>query len=420
MTVRVDHGAATSESILQLLDEPRGLEALYRRDPKAFRRALEEASRAVPESVVLEVWRARLEGGEPGLGGTWRSKLPRAITIALVFGALVRLPAIWLEEGWYYPRFAPAWVVLALCAYFWIDRRDRRSLVLGLALVLASVVWVGQLPDYTDSVVMALIHLPLVFWALLGFVFTADAWRDTEARIRFVRYNGELVVLASLVALGGLVFSAVTVALFELVSENVENLYFENVAVFGAVAVPVAGTFLYDAVFDRRTGIAAVLARIFAPLFLVMAVIYLAAALVGGKNPFFDRSFLITFNGLLLVVLGITVFSIVERGRESPVGMMDYVNLALVAVTLLIDGIALSAILFRTAWFGFTPNRVVVLGANLIIMVHLARMCWTYVGLLRRKVGFVGMRRVVGSYLPIYAIWAAVVAFLLPLVFRFG
>ncbi len=416
----VHQESVTRERILQLVEDPRGLEALYRRDPEAFRRALGEASRAAPESVVLEVWRARLERAEPGPGAAWRSKLPRAIGIALVFGALVRLPAIWLGEEWYYPRLAPAWVVLALAAYFWIDRRNRRSVVLSLALVLASVLWVGQLPEYTDSVVMALIHLPIVFWALLGLVFTGDAWRATEERIRFVRYNGELVVLASLVALGGMVFSGVTVALFDLVFEKTENFYFENVAVFGAVAVPVAGTFLYDAVFGRRTGIAAVLARIFAPLFLVMAVVYLAAAFLGGKNPFVDRSFLITFNGLLLVVLGITVFSIVERGEESAVGLMDYVNLALVVVTLLIDAIALSAILFRTASFGFTPNRVVVLGANLVIMGHLAWMCWTYVGLLRRKVGFARMRRVVGSYLPIYAIWAAVVAFLLPLVFRFG
>jgi hypothetical protein len=30
------------------------------------------------------------------------------------------------------------------------------------------------------------------------------------------------------------------------------------------------------------------------------------------------------------------------------------------------------------------------------------------------------MRRVVGSYLPVYGIWAAIVAFLLPLIFGFA
>jgi hypothetical protein len=85
------------------------------------------------------------------------------------------------------------------------------------------------------------------------------------------------------------------------------------------------------------------------------------------REPFIDRDFLITFNGLLLLVLGISVFSIVERPEESHGQPIDNVNFALVVVTLAIDAIALSAILFRIASFGFTPNRVIVLGANPII-----------------------------------------------------
>ena len=411
---------ATTDRILQLLDDPEELEALYRQAPEAFRESLGEASRSDPHSVVLRIWRARLEYREWGHAAVLPIKLGHSIAIALALGALVRLPALWLGEDWYYPRFASSLVIMALAAYFWISRPNRRLLIAGLGLSLAAVGYVSRLPDYTDSVVMALVHLPFVFWTFLGLVFMGDAWRDVDARVRFVRYNGELVVLASLVALGGMVFSGVTVALFELVTENISDWYFSNVGVFGAAAVPVAGTYLYDAVFNQRTGIAAVLARVFAPLFLVMAVTYLIVAFVGGENPFIDRSFLITFNGLLLVVLGISVFSIVERTGESQVGLMDYINIALVMITLVMDVIALSAILFRVASFGFTPNRVTVLGANLVIMVHLAWIFRTYVALVRRRVRFAAMRRVVGSYLPIYGAWAAVVAFLLPLVFAFA
>lgn len=406
--------------IHQLPDDPEELEALYRQDPESFGRLLEEASRAEPDSLVLRVWRARLGYVKPDDGGVQRRRLASAIGIALIGGALVRLPALALGEDWYYPRFAPSLVILALSAYFWVGTHDRRRLGAGLGLALAGAAYVSFLPAYTDSVVMALIHLPIVFWAFLGLVFTGDSWRDTDSRVRFVRYNGELVVLASLVALGGIVFSGVTVALFKLVSDHVEELYFKNVAVLGAAAVPVAGTYLYDSVFNRRTGIPAVLARVFAPLFLAMATTYLIVAFLGGQNPFVDRSFLITFNGLLLVVLGITVFAIVERDKDSSPGLIDYINIALAAVTLLIDAIALAAILFRLASFGFTPNRVTVLGANLIIMVHLARICWASFRVVRGRAGFTDLRRVVTRYLPVYGAWAAVVAFLLPLAFWFS
>jgi hypothetical protein len=411
---------STAARILQLLNDPQGLEALYRQDPEAFRESLDEASRVEPDSVTLRVWRARFEFRESGHGAEWRKKLGVTIAIAVVFGALIRFPALWLDGDWYYSRLAPSWAIMALAAYFWIERRERWSLVAGLGLALAAIAYVRLLPGYSDSVVMALIHLPIVFWFFLGLVFMGRSWRDADSRVRFVRYNGELVVLGSLVALGGIVFSGVTIALFKMVAKTTEKWYLENVAVFGAAAVPVAGTYLYDAVFNRRTGLAAALARIFSPLFLLMAVIYLIVAFIGGENPFIDRSFLITFNGMLLLVLGISVFSIVERTEESHVQLFDFINLALVVVTLLIDAIALSAILFRIASFGFTPNRVIVLGANLVIFVHLAWICWTYVALLRRRVEFAAMRHVVGSYLPVYGLWAALVTFVLPVIFRFA
>ena len=409
----------TSQRILESLDDPKALEALYRQDPESFRDSFDEVSRAAEDSMTLRVWRARLEYSEPARGAE-RRRLWYAIGIGLCVGALVRIPAVWLGDEWYYPRLAPSLVILALAAYFWLENRKRGELIIGLTLAAIATAYTALLPGYTDSVVMALVHIPILFWAFLGFVFTGASWRDPQPRIRYVRYNGELLILASLVALGGIVFSGITVALFELVSENSAERYVQNVGVVGAAAVPVAGTYLYDVVFKRRTGIASVLARVFAPLFLVMTGTYLVVAFLGGQNPFVDREFLITFNGLLLVVLGMTVFSIAERGEQTEVKWSDYVNVALLVVTLVIDLIALSAILFRLTSYGLTPNRVVVLGANLVVMTHLAWMCRAYIGLVREKGGAGGVRQAVVGYLPVYVGWAALVAFVLPLVFRFS
>lgn len=419
---------ATARSIREHLDEPEALEGLYQRDPEAFRDAFAEVSRTVEDSTTLRVWRARLEYRGPPREAAKR-QLWLAIAIALSVGALVRLPAIWLGEEWYYPRLGPSWVILSLAAYFWLERPDRRRLIAGLLLAAAAVVFTSVLPSstgdsgqvqYGDSVLMALLHLPILFWAFLGFVFAGASWGDAQSRLRFIRYNGELLILASLVGLGGIVFSALTVALFEFVAEDPAEWYFRNVGVFGAAAVPVAGTYLYDAVFKRHTGIASVLAKVFAPLFLLMTATYLVVAFVVGQNPFLDRSFLITFNGRLLVVLGMTVFSIAGRGRQSEVGWIDYVNVALLVVTLVIDLIALSAIVFRLTSFGLTPNRAVVLGANLVVMLHLGWTCRAYLRLIRRRSGAGPVQQVVVGYLPAYVGWAALVAFVLPFVFRFA
>jgi hypothetical protein len=416
--------------IVENLDEPEALEALYRQDPESFRAALSEASDEIPDSTILRVWRARIEYRESAVRVRDR-RLWYAIAIGLGVGALIRIPAIWLGEEWYYPRLAPSLVILGLAAYFWLQSLDRRMLIAGLTLAVVAAGFVSLLPSpaadgtatqirYPDSVVMALIHLPILFWAFLGWVFTGASWRNAEPRVRFIRYNGELLMLASLVGLGGMVFSGITVALFQLLRENSAEWYFQNVGIVGAAAVPLAGTYLYDVVFSRRTGIASVLARIFAPLFLIMTSAYLAAALVGGQNPFVDRSFLITVNGLLLVVLAMTVLSIAERADQARVAWIDYINVALLVVTLVIDLIALSAIVFRLGSYGFTPNRIVVLGANVVVLAHLAWTCRAYAVLVHAKTDAAGIQRAVAGYLPVYAGWAALVVFVLPFVFGFA
>lgn len=409
----------TAQRILEAMDQPEALEALYRQDPMAFSDAFDEVTQAAPDSTTLRIWKARLGYPQPGRG-VERRQLWTAIGLGLLVGALIRIPAIWLGEDWYYPRLAPSLVILSLAAYFWLANRDRGRLVGGLVLTATIIAWGAILPGETDSVVMALVHLPILCWAFLGLTFTGASWRDTAPRIRFLRYNGELLILASLVGLGGMIFSGITVALFDLVANDPAEWYFENIGLIGAAAVPVAATFLYDSVFRRRTGIASVLARIFAPLFLMMTSIYLVVAFVGGQNPFVDRSFLITVNGLLIVVLGMTVFSIAERGEQTEVSWVDYINVALLVVTLVIDLIALAAILFRLTSYGFTPNRVVVLGVNLVVMAHLAWTCRASIGLVRGKSGPDRVRHAVAAYLPVYVGWAALVIFVLPLVFRFS
>ncbi len=412
-----------AEHILALVGDPAALEALYRRAPDEFAPALMAAYQRHPDEPVLRVWHARLAADQeevPQRRVLAGRPLAAAIAVALGCGLLVRVPAIWLGPAWYYPRFAPLWVGFALAFYVWLGRRDRRLLAAGAALAVFAAAFVSLLPRLTDSVRMALIHLPILYWLFLGVVFAGACWRQTEARSRFLRYNGELLILGSLVGLGGLVFSAITVALFKLIAPHAPQWYFPNVGVLGAAAIPVAATFLHQTVFQERTAIAAVLARVFSPLFLAMTGTYLFAALATGRNPFVDRAVLITVNALLLTVLGILVLSIAARGEHGTAGWADRADLGLLALTVLIDVLALAAIVFRLATYGCTPNRVVVLGANGVILVHLMRIARAQLRFVRGTAGVEQLRGAAVDFLPAYGAWAIVVCFVLPVLFRFS
>ena len=82
------------------------------------------------------------------------------------------------------------------------------------------------------------------------------------------------------------------------------------------------------------------------------------------------------------------------------------------------DAVALWAIGGRISEFGFSPNRVAALGENAILLINLA---WSAVLYLRFLVGrgsFLSLERWQMAYLPVYAVWAAIVVIVFPPVFR--
>ncbi|MFM8949838.1 MAG: hypothetical protein ACKOKB_03560, partial [Bacteroidota bacterium] len=91
----------------------------------------------------------------------------------------------------------------------------------------------------------------------------------------------------------------------------------------------------------------------------------------------------------------------------------------LAAVTIIINGIALSAILFRINEWGITPNRLAVLVGNLLILSNLIWIFKNMIGQLKGKSDNIAIENSIATFLPIYTTWTAVVVFLFPLLFGF-
>jgi hypothetical protein len=91
----------------------------------------------------------------------------------------------------------------------------------------------------------------------------------------------------------------------------------------------------------------------------------------------------------------------------------------MVLVTLIIDLIALAAILFRLTSYGYTPNRLAVLGANLLVFCHLAGILYLYVRFVVKRQSLTSLDQWIVGYLPVYVIWSVFVAVAFPLIFSF-
>ena len=92
---------------------------------------------------------------------------------------------------------------------------------------------------------------------------------------------------------------------------------------------------------------------------------------------------------------------------------------ALVICALLVNALALWAILARISEFGFSPNKVAALGENLVLVVNLGWSAVLYARFLRGRTGFSPLEHWQTAYLPVYAVWAWIVVLIFPLVFGF-
>lgn len=408
--------------ILENLSNPHELERMYREEPEAFRNSITTAGNENPDSEVLAVWYERLNF-EDKINPTKPALIQKDFLymgiLAVLAGISTRLIMYFVEQESIAPINLIFGILPFIAAYFMYSRKPKKSVIYVLVSSLViSGIYLNLLPiTFKDSIIMAYLHFPVFMWVLLGLAYTGNDYQKGTARISYLKFNGEFCILYATMAISGMLLSVLTLQLFRFAGMDISEFYFENIVLFGAAALSVVGAYLVSRNLKLAKNIAPYIAKIFSPLVFVTLFVYLILVFWMGKNPFLDRNFLIAFNGILLCVLVITIFSITESTAGKRKNISDYINAALIILALVIDSVALSAMIFRLSSYGITPNRVAVLGVNILIWINLFLIMLAYVRYLRNKTGLLSIQDAVTKYLPIYGIWAAFVTFAFPMIF---
>jgi hypothetical protein len=215
------------------------------------------------------------------------------------------------------------------------------------------------------------------------------------------------------------VLTGFTAMIFQAIGIDIELFLTSWLLPCGAAGGVVIASWLVEAKQSVIENMAPVLTRLFTPLFAAVLVTFLVTVLWTGRAVDIEREVLIAFDLLLVVVLGLLLYSVSARDPHAPPGVFDVVQVVLVISALLADAVALWAIAARITSFGFTPNRVAALGENVILLVNLTWSAVLYLRFLRGRGSFSALERWQTSYLPVYAVWAADVVIVFPPVFGY-
>ncbi len=411
------------EEILNNLENPRLLEQMYRSNKREFKRSYDTLYPQIADDKIATYWFERLNYESPTFHtGTVRDIL-FVIFASLVAGFLIKIPEILaLKEDVFFLRNASFLFLPMLTSYFiWKNKLPVKDIVFIASVLAISFIFIHLIPfkDTSDTVILSCFHLPLIIWAILGFAYSGDRFTSYAQRLQYLKYNGDLVVITTVILIAGFILSGITIALFSLIGYSIEVWYMKNIGLMGIVASPIVGTYVIQNNPQLVSKVSPVIAKIFSPLVLIMLIVYIIAIIVSDQNLYQDRQFLLIFNLLLIGVMAIIAFSMIETSK-MPKHLIDQgILFVLSLVTIVVNLFALSAIIFRISEWGFTPNRTAVLGSNLIILTHLLIVSFDLFQILRRKSGTHTIADSIASYLPIYILWAVVVTFIFPFIFHF-
>lgn len=412
------------DKIKEHIDDFEFLEKLYRDNKKEFEKSFWEIYSEISSHESTKFWKTRFqfEKNENNIKVS-KNEILLILISCIVTVFLIQIPHLFNfspTASMFYEKNAGLIVFLGLTLYSFLRKTSlkKSEMIVTFMVFVISAIYVNFLPiNYkSDSIKMALLHLPLMLWCVYGIVFIDFDKIDKSRRIDFIKYNGDLAVLVAVIAIAGGIFSGITIGLFKAIGQNIGKIYSDYVILSGVVSAPIIVTFVVSKYPNVANKISPIIAKIFSPIVLITLIVYLISIFVTGKNPYNDREFLIVFNAMLIGVMALIIFSVSETSSRKY--QFNEITLFLLSIVTLILGlIALSAIIYRLSEFGFTSNRTVVLGSNLLILGNLLLIMYELYKVNFRKDDIKNVETIISKYLPVYAIWTVIVVFILPIIF---
>lgn len=411
------------DEILNHIDNPRQLEKLYRDNKTAFKTEFNLLYPELTDIKLAEYWNERLNYESSEISWGTNKELIFVLIASLIAGVIAKFPAIFnINFEFFYTRNIGLIIFPILTAYFiWRKNLSIKKIVFAGVAFLIALIFINKLPtdNKSDTLILSCIHLPIFLWAVLGVTYIGDNIKDNHKRLDFLRYNGELVIMSGLILIAGGMLTGITIGLFSVIGFNIEKFYFDYIVIFGLPAVPILGTYITQSNSQLVNKVSPVIAKIFSPLVLITLVVYLAAILFSGKDPYNDRNFLMVFNLLLIGVMAIILFSVAATSKKNENRADIFILFALSIVTVIVNGIALSAILFRISEWGITPNRLAVIGANILMLTNLFMVTFRLFKSISKKADIIDVENSISIFLPIYILWTIIVTFIFPFLFSF-
>lgn len=422
------------EEILNNIKNPEKLELLYREDKNGFTKSFNEIYQDISSNDIAVFWKLRLqESSDLLFSGENTADITKSaqnkkfeliftLLAVIICGTIIKIPQIF---GTSMQNFLtdnlPFILFPALTVYYLLkNKTEIKKYTVIFSVILISVLFMNLLPWQAESHtrILSALHFAFVTWIMLGLSYVNFDVRSGSKRMLFLKRNGDMFILTGVLMCAGMLLIMLSVAMFSVIEVRLDKILEEYVVIYGLVSAPFAANYMIETSPKIINRVAPFISKLFTPLMLIVMTGFLIALIFFAKDPFNNREELIVFNVMLAVIIAVIVFSF----SGSAVNYRSVYNKILLLLSfeaVIINTLALSAIIYRLLMFGLSPNRIAVLGANILLFVNLILITIKLIQFIRNKTASENVENSMIVMLPYYGVWAVLVALTLPFLFNF-
>lgn len=269
----------------------------------------------------------------------------------------------------------------------------------------------------------------IIFFIIIALSYNGFQVLNSKTILEFFTFSADISIFAALIAsvvstVFG-IFAAIVIFLIKDVF-NIEEIVIKLIVLSISFFTSLFPFLVYTVYRKMKTNISIYLSRILMPFSLLFIFILLILLLMPDIRPYDNRGTFVLYN-IMLAVIVLNMFFVRADYKSSIFTKALYIVLPIVAI--IFDILVLTSSLYRLAEYGITPNKITLVGTNLVMLGNLVFITFfnikSILNIFKNNEDIKDIKNItIGDtknvlYIYVYAAWAFIVCFIMPLFYIF-
>lgn len=304
--------------------------------------------------------------------------------------------------------------------------------ILNLSTTFFAVInTIENMELYSQFYYIKYIFFVIIFFIIIALSYNGFQVLNSKTISEFFTFSADISIFACLIT--GVVstvfgiFIAIVLYLIQDIIQSLDEKVIIKLIVLSISFLSSIFPFLVYIVYKKmKTNISIYLSRILMPFSLLFIFILLLLLLMPDIRPYDNRVTFVLYN-IMLAVIVLNMFFVRADYKSSIFTKALYIVLPIVAI--LFDILVLTSSLYRLAEYGITPNKITLVGTNLVMLGNLVFITFfnikSILNIFKNNEDIKDIKNItIGDtknvlYIYVYAAWAFIVCFIMPLFYIF-